>query len=833
MVRSALTRILVAGALCVLVPLSGVLAQGRPGGPPPLPFDVGSAVLLATNSLQVDRNTIVVSGDLVVNNASTGPVYGEKDLSIDQGITIPAGYALKANSVDVDPGAVVNGTIYTNDLQNGGALNGEVISPVALPIIAALPQLPPGVVAGTTNITVANGQTQILGTGQYGSLSIGRDATLRLGGGPYVFTSVSAERGATIVWDGPGEMMILGRLSLGAGATITNGANVVTKHKMIFVYGANGTDGALLSTPPAVSFGRDNTIRATVLAPNGSIVAGEGANVVGALLGRDILIGRDSSLTLSSGFRNLPPVGHDQEVTTNSTSPVTITLTGFDPDGDPLQFSIVRPPSAGTLSPITPSGPASAVVVYTPATAGAPDSIVFRVTDAEGAFGLGIVSINGGLPPPPPPTTVIVDDQSATVPQNVPTILALLAQAPPGVALNVSIVPGSGPSHGTLGPVMQPSLMPPLPARVPYAPQPGFAGTDSFQFQACGVIAGSPVCDTGTFTITVQAPPTDAPELAPDAAVTVAAGVVASITLPTPPPNATASSTATAGRFTLKPSAAFLTSAAVAGNVADSNNDGLGDNHNALPGAAPALMSAGVGQSGGPGANGTARMEFEWDISGFAGLASSMTGASVLLHTNRGTLDSAGTTFYFALDPNDGQLTDDDYQRLNEPKALAVMQVPAGQPVGADGVFSFDVTGPLREALNLGATHLTLQGRVDETQAAPARGLQVYTTASGNLTAHLEPQLGISTGGIFARTYRIVSLPSIGTLRDSNNTLITTVPYVLPSSVLLYNPGGAAGQTSFTYEVTDGPAHDTGVVSITIVGGDCAVDPQFCNGGRD
>src|SRR5258705_1310745 len=93
---------------------------------PPLPPEVGNAVLLATNSIQVDRDVIVTRGDLVVNNASTGPVLGERDLSLDQGVQTPAGYALKANSIDIDQSARIAGDVYVNVLQNGGSIAGAI-----------------------------------------------------------------------------------------------------------------------------------------------------------------------------------------------------------------------------------------------------------------------------------------------------------------------------------------------------------------------------------------------------------------------------------------------------------------------------------------------------------------------------------------------------------------------------------------------------------------------------------------------------------------------------------------------------------------------------------
>src|SRR5437763_5808045 len=106
-------------------------AHGVAQQPPPLPPAVGNAVLLATNSIQVDRNVVVTRGDLVVNNASAGPVLGEKDLSLDAGVKTPAGFALKANSIDVDGGAVADGDVYFNLLQNNGAINGAINTPLS------------------------------------------------------------------------------------------------------------------------------------------------------------------------------------------------------------------------------------------------------------------------------------------------------------------------------------------------------------------------------------------------------------------------------------------------------------------------------------------------------------------------------------------------------------------------------------------------------------------------------------------------------------------------------------------------------------------------------
>ena len=887
-------------ALAVLLFAFNSVAQA------PFPPEVGNAVLLATNSIQIDRDCVVVSGDLIVNAASTTPILGEQDLSLDPNVTTPAGFALKANSVDIDSGAVVGGSVHYNILQNDGTINGGLVTPLSLPVFSSLPQVLDGT-EGTTNVSVGNDQTQTVGAGSYGSLTIGRNATVRLSGGTYVFASIAADRDASILFDAAADVVVKGPMSLGQGATIGGGAGVTTKHKMFFVHGIDG-----------VTIGRDSNIGATIDAPNGAITVGQDTSIAGSLLARDIRLNRACTLQLRSGFRNIAPVANGQTV--NTTGPVTITLTGFDADGDPLTFSIVTPPSHGTLSAITQTGPMSATVVYTPDGSDPDDAFVFRVTDSEGASGQAAVLINDGRAPPAPtvnvndasadvlkntpttltlvgeapsgvtltftvvsspshgtlgavtsatttsasvtytpasnyvgpdsfqfqacgtisgnevcdgatfsinvvPTSVIANDASADVLQNTATTVALTGSSQPPVTLTFSIVSGSEPSHGTLGTVTQ--AVAETPASVTYTPATDYTGPDSFQFQACGTISGNEICDTATVSINVAARSGGEPaELAPDIEATTTAGDELTIELPQ-------GTTSSGMRFVIRPTAAVAISAAVAGNVADSNTDGFGDNHNALPGPTPGLMSAGVGQSGGAGSNGTVRMEFEWDISSFSGLADSLVSASVLLHTNRGTTDSADTFFHLIGENNDGLLTDNDYERTAESIGGAVMPVPTSQLVGEDGLFSIDVLAEVRAAMRAGVTHFSIQGRVDESQSGPARGLQVYTTADGNLTAGREPTLGLATPGIAARSYRVLSLPSLGTLKDGNGALIASVPYALPSPIVLYNPPvSTAGDTTFNYEVTEGLLVDTGIIHVRVVLGDCNIDNRFCNDGR-
>ena len=81
-------------------------------------------------------------------------------------------------------------------------------------------------------------------------------------------------------------------------------------------------------------------------------------------------------------------------VTTNEDTPVAITLTGSDVDGDPLTYLVVNAPRHGTLSGTAPN------LTYTPAANyNGPDSFTFKVNDgladsAPGGGGITVTSVN-------------------------------------------------------------------------------------------------------------------------------------------------------------------------------------------------------------------------------------------------------------------------------------------------------------------------------------------------------------------------------------------------------------------------------------------------------
>ena len=254
-------------------------------------------------------------------------------------------------------------------------------------------------------------------------------------------------------------------------------------------------------------------------------------------------------------------------------------------------------------------------------------------------------------------------------------------------------------------------------------------------------------------------------------------------------------------------------------------------------GLAPGQVTGGV--------KGIARIEIEWNISSFTSSFQS-TGAlpsraTVNLTTEKGTVDSLNTSFFVGTADEDGLLTVGDFQNPAVPVSGAVMPVPA-VPTGTEGTFSFVVTSQLHEAIKDGFSHLTIQGRVDESLSGGGfeRGLQIHSTADGNLPASKEPQLIVESGESFFTpiTFTLRSLPTSGTLSRFVSGALSPVSVgstFEPGVSLLYSPSfNFIGNDSFGIDVQQGSVIDSALVSISVVGvlGTCQTNEAACDDGR-
>ncbi|MCC6615141.1 MAG: cadherin-like domain-containing protein [Anaerolineae bacterium] len=103
-------------------------------------------------------------------------------------------------------------------------------------------------------------------------------------------------------------------------------------------------------------------------------------------------IGGGWSLAITSGPANLAPTADNQTVSTTAGTPLGITLTGSDPESDPLTFSIDTNPANGVLSGFNS---ATGAVTYTSnASYTGSDSFTFKVNDGVNPSAAGTVTIN-------------------------------------------------------------------------------------------------------------------------------------------------------------------------------------------------------------------------------------------------------------------------------------------------------------------------------------------------------------------------------------------------------------------------------------------------------
>jgi hypothetical protein len=844
--RGIFLPLLAIGLLCV--PARGMLRVARPA--PVLDPGVSQAAILAANSVHI-KSGAAVTGNIVVNAASPGPtLVAGFEVAIDKPATITG--SVSGDGVSLAKQVSISGSVRYNQLSNSGAsVAGGLFTPLSLPVFGALPPFQESNARpGAANVFVNPGQTLVLPAGEYGTVQVAQLGVLQFGGGVYDIGSLLAATTSNVTCNypcrvfrfaGPSTVRIAGSLDTGRAAFFGPAAEVTAAQILVYVGGANGGAGGPAATPPSAWVGRESVVGANLYAPQGTVQIDRDSTVSGALFGRDVRIDSNSSLVLASAFANLPPIAQPASGFTSGTASLTLPLAAFDPEGEDLTFSILVNPSHGSLGSVIQAPPpfpgnppgcnpvnlpgcippdpprTSATVVYTPFGPIDPDdppvqdSFVFAATDPHGASGSAIVRINPhneSPPPPPPADAIIATDAVAETGVDVPVEIHLSADSPKDVAVTFTIL--SGPGNGSLGTLVPGGETPVRSATVLYTPQAGFEGFDSFVFEACGMLGSELTCDPGTVSVAVQG------QLAEDQLVDTTTDTEVSVQLD-------GGSQDGGSVRSVHAQAAFLDGAEMAGNVADANDDGFGDEHNALPGDAPVLVSAGVGQSGGAGSNGTVRIHIEWDISTLGGLASSLQSAQVLLRTNRGTIDSLDTAFYASANGDaaagDGQLSADDFEAPLTPVAGAVMPVSGDENV--DGTFSFDVKSQLVAALEAGRRFFIVQGRVDESLVGPARGLQVYSTASSNVGSGYEPQLSIATPGVSPPplSYSIESLPINGVLRTSaGGSLIDSAPFLLGGTLVFYTPNtGFDGSDTFTFKVEDLFFHSaTATVFVTV-----------------
>ena len=167
---------------------------------------------------------------------------------------------------------------------------------------------------------------------------------------------------------------------------------------------------------------------------------------------------------------NTEPVAVAQSLTTTSNTPLAITLTGTDVDGDELVFAIATLPSNGTLNGTSPTLRYTSASGFT-----GTDSFTFTVNDGVASSAVAKISIVVSAPtqqePGPNDNPPVANAQSLSTPQQTPLAIELTGASAVGDTLTFGFV--ALPANGSL------SGQAP---NIEYTPDIGFSGEDSFSF---------------------------------------------------------------------------------------------------------------------------------------------------------------------------------------------------------------------------------------------------------------------------------------------------------------------------------------------------------------
>ena len=181
---------------------------------------------------------------------------------------------------------------------------------------------------------------------------------------------------------------------------------------------------------------------------------------------------------------NLAPVATSKSVTTDEDTPLVITLSGSDENGDALTYSVLSQPTKGVLTGTAPN------LTYSPsANSNGSDSFTFKVSDGSLDSATATVSI-AVTPVNDAPTAA---PKSITTTESTSVSVVLSGSDPEGTSLTYTIV--SDPTHGTFTGTA-PNLT--------YTPATGYNGTDQFTYRTSD---GTAISATATGTITVTALP--------------------------------------------------------------------------------------------------------------------------------------------------------------------------------------------------------------------------------------------------------------------------------------------------------------------------------------
>jgi hypothetical protein len=250
-------------------------------------------VALAREWIEIGSGVKVHSGNVGSFDQSAGvPTSPGFETVLGSASALTGGPQVASQSVKLQPQASAGDDYYVDHVQEGvGATHVPKIGYV--PLFLDMPLFSAAAPGGP----LQDGKDAlILVPGHYGKLDVKPNVTLTLASaGEYTFTDVEMGVGARLRFASTGKALVRvsGRVRIAAGAAI--GGDVPANRLLIYVGGSDG--------PGAVAFRSGNGARldASVYAANGTLEIGPSTVATGTFLGRYVIIGPFTQLTLMGG----------------------------------------------------------------------------------------------------------------------------------------------------------------------------------------------------------------------------------------------------------------------------------------------------------------------------------------------------------------------------------------------------------------------------------------------------------------------------------------------------------------------------------------------------